>query len=543
MAYEKYSPYNSFRAGQEKAIHDIISAFEHEKQVVELNAPTAAGKTVILYCVGRILEKEFGIGNIVFTSPQVSLIEQGNLFDLPKLVGKSNYSCEAIEGCTAAECPFSSKEEGFVSCDDCTYRMAKRKFHEAKFKATTLARYFVDRTINCDAQVIEIDEFTEAERALIDRTAIDLGMDKKIPNSRNWKEVDALLKATNTYLATDGARFDITKHIERRYDELRLMAQDLKVACSSYRKELFKSGNGKPDDKEIKKLKRMSSDYMHVNNQAMACGRALRYINSGVKYALVGEKEDVWNPNIGKKVPTIKTYFRLMDARLPFQDLIRDKEFVILASGTPTTSLLTNDYESVVMKHPIDKSRRLIHYTPVGKMNNNVKEKTAPLMAEKIKFLHDLYSRKTLVHCGSYAVAELLSEHLYHLHRNIILQDRTDREGSLLHWQRLDDAIFLSVRYEEGLSLDGPEYPMNVIAKAPFMNPYDAYVEQRNAYDNKKWYNLSLATLVQQACGRATRSPDDYSETYILDESFGWFYRSFNYLFADWFKEAFIWGR
>ena len=70
MSYIKYSPYKSFRVGQEKTIHDIISAFEKEHQVVELNAPTAAGKTVILYCVGRILEKEFGMENIRFTSPQ-----------------------------------------------------------------------------------------------------------------------------------------------------------------------------------------------------------------------------------------------------------------------------------------------------------------------------------------------------------------------------------------------------------------------------------------------------------------------------------------
>jgi Rad3-related DNA helicase len=49
---------------------------------------------------------------------------------------------------------------------------------------------------------------------------------------------------------------------------------------------------------------------------------------------------------------------------------------------------------------------------------------------------------------------------------------------------------------------------------------------------------VSVAQAIQQAAGRCTRGPGDWSETYILDSSFEWFYRKNFKLFEDWFKDA-----
>ena len=92
--------------------------------------------------------------------------------------------------------------------------------------------------------------------------------------------------------------------------------------------------------------------------------------------------------------------------------------------------------------------------------------------------------------------------------------------------------------------IDKNKYPLNVIAKVPFL-PYksDEWTEKRKAADNKlpaerRWENVSVALAIQQAAGRCTRGPGDFSETYILDSSFEWFYkRNFN-LFESWFKDA-----
>ena len=96
MNLQKYNVYPSFRPGQEKAITQMLKSWESGNKIINLNAPTAAGKTLDLYIFGKILEKEYFVSNILFTSPQVSLIQEGNLFDLPKIVGKHNYECLGI---------------------------------------------------------------------------------------------------------------------------------------------------------------------------------------------------------------------------------------------------------------------------------------------------------------------------------------------------------------------------------------------------------------------------------------------------------------
>ena len=102
----------------------------------------------------------------------------------------------------------------------------------------------------------------------------------------------------------------------------------------------------------------------------------------------------------------------------------------------------------------------------------------------------------------------------------------------------------MSVACEEGLDLPGEKYPLNIIAKVPFL-PYksDEWTDRRKALDNalpseQRWENVSVALSIQQACGRCTRGPSDWSETYILDSSFEWFYRRNFSLFEPWFRDA-----
>jgi Rad3-related DNA helicase len=529
----QYNPYGKFRQGQEQAISEMLQSWEDGNKVIELNAPTAAGKTVDLYVLGRILEKEYGLEKIVFTSPQVALITEGNLFDLPKLVGKRNYPCLAIAGCTAEECPFTSKEEGFAVCEDCSYRVAKNKFRSSKFGATTFARYVADPSINSETSVLLIDESSELEGALLDKATIDL--DLKIGEISKKRKVSDQVADLQKFLE----KFDVKSHLQKRYDELQIIVSKLGKQCTEYRNEIFKGR--KPSSSEIKKLKAIQVEYNHYHRQEVACGHALRYIRMEVPYTIVTEVEEVWNPMLRKKEPKPVVYFKLLQAYVPFADMISSLECVVLASGTPTTDLVTSKYQSVVIPHPIDVSRRLIYYDPVGSMAYASREQTSEKIALRIKQLHDTYSRNTIVHCGSYVVARLIMDHLGRLHSNTVIQEKDYREKALSDWQSKDDAIFLSVRYEEGISLDGPKYPMNIICKIPFPNLSDVWVQSRNKLDGWTWYAIETISRLQQACGRTTRGPEDYSETWILDLSFENLYKRNNNLFQPWFRDALIW--
>lgn len=531
----KYNPHKNkqFRQGQEKAILDMLKLYDNDKKIITLNSPTASGKGTMLYVLGRIFEKEYNLENITFTSPQVALISEGNLFDLPKLVGKGNYPCLAIKDICADECPFTSKEEGFSICKDCPHRLAKARYKQAKFGATTFSRYSTDPSIFMETSVLLVDESSDLEGELLKKATIELNLDlKSITKQRNIKDQVTDLQK---YLSN----FDVKSHLQKRSDELQLTVGHLSKQCKEYRSECFKSGR-RPTSSEIKHLKNIQHEYNHYHRMETACGHALRYLKLEVPYVLTVDIEETYEPMLMKKVPKPIPYFKLLDSHVCFGDLIANLDCIVLASGTPTTELVTSKSSEVKVEHPIPVDRRLIYYEPVGSMNLASREVTARPMAQRIAELHKTFSKHTLVHCGSYLVARLLDEHLCNLHNNVICQEQGYREKALTDWQKSDDCIFLSVNYEKGISCDGPEYPLNLIGKIPFPNFGDTWVTKRNALDSQQWYLKSTIVSVQQACGRTTRSPDDFSLTYILDSSFYYLYNRNKHLFQDWFKQALI---
>ena len=74
MNLQKYNVYPSFRPGQEKAITQMLKSWESGNKIINLNAPTAAGKTLDLYIFGKILEKEFKTNP--YTPPPIGFLFQ-----------------------------------------------------------------------------------------------------------------------------------------------------------------------------------------------------------------------------------------------------------------------------------------------------------------------------------------------------------------------------------------------------------------------------------------------------------------------------------
>ena len=515
--FSKYNPYPNFRQGQEKAIGDMLQAYDKGNKVINLSAPTASGKTIDLFVFGQVMQKEYSLEKVCFTSPQVSLIEQGNLFTLPKLVGKRNYKCLGVDGCTAEDCPFTSKETGFTVCEGCTYRAAKSAFKSAKFGATTFARFSADPSIHTETSVLLVDESTNLEQALLDKATLEL----KLAPGKSIKDKD----------------FDLKVHLQKRYDQLAGEVKHYAEQCKTIRSTVFKS-DSKPSAKDIKSLKHVQKDYNHAKREQEACGRALHYLACNVPYVLTSDTEFQYNPLMRRKEKTIVDHFKLLSASMPFIEMVKPLECIVLASGTPTTDLITHDYFDVQVPHPIAAERRQVFYEPVGPMNKDGRYKYAKPMAEKIAQLHSMYFRSTLVHCGNYELAHVIEQTLRKPVDNVFVQEPEHRNEILNVWMDSDNSVFLSIAMSQGLDLPGEKYPLNVIAKLPFPNLGDQWIAARNIYDSWNFYNCTTAIEVQQACGRTTRGPDDFSSTYILDASFGSFFGRARKFFLPWFVES-----
>lgn len=488
---QKYNPFPSFQPGQAEAIEQILTHFENGQKVVELNAPTAAGKSLDLFVLGKILSHIMGV-RVIYTTPLVALVNQLEnepaFSSMPVLKGKRNYFCapmtEAVGyDITAEDCPYEGWEsaiEACPSCAHCEYRIAYKKFIESGFGATTLARYQMPGAVRDETVILLVDESAGLEKVLIDRATL------KIPDNINLN--------------------NLSENLTRYYHELEVAIEKLSTQVSA--------------EHDIAKKLALNQEKNKLGRESRKCVKVLAHLEKGHPYIIDKERK-----------------FRLLDGKSEFSDMIEGLQHVVLASGTPTTQILTDDYKSVVIQHPIPVERRVCYYTPVGSMNYKERTTTAPIVAEKIAALHGKFNKKTMVHCGAYVVAQMLYNNMPATVKNIcVLQDQTDREGSKNKFLTAKgQAIFLSVNFEEGLDLKGPEYPLNIIAKLAFENIADEFIKARNERDNYKRYNLNTAVATMQAAGRCTRSVKDYSETYILDASWQGFFNRNRRLLQPWF--------
>jgi Rad3-related DNA helicase len=512
-----YNPYPAFRVGQKEAIEQILAS---KNNVVELSMPTGGGKSLVLTIMARAErdrlenyerskldedeETDYTPPKAIYTTPLVSLVEQirdDALLQVPSLVGKSNYPCALIPDQFADDCPFSGlKIQRPAKCEDCQYEKAKRIFKLAPMAATTLDRFMYDPSIKASAKIVVIDESSGLEKKLIDHADILLPDFIRVPNL-----LEDLIKWHEELILSEETAQKRSRKIAEKIN-LHRVGKPKEHSCENCSALFYEA---KEESKILKQVQR----------KLRKIGYMIRIIKEGSPYIIDKER-----------------HFKLLKGDVPFKQLCKNRR-VVLASGTPCTDLLSSDFEKVVTAHPIPKEARWVYYIPIGKMSMNYRSATIPKMAVIIKQLHEKYSKNTIVHCHSYGIAQ---EFKNLLGKVAMLQNSKDREASLNDWKESKNKIFLSVKYEEGIDLKGDQFPINIIAKIPFQYLGDEWVNARDNLDNKAWSNKQTAIDVQQAAGRCTRDPKDYSETYILDASFGNFYRNNMSLFEPWFQEALV---
>ncbi|MFA5458205.1 MAG: helicase C-terminal domain-containing protein [Synergistaceae bacterium] len=492
---QQYNPYPSFQPGQQEAVQQILELHDSGQKVIELNCPTAGGKSLDLYVLGRILTEELQAGRTVYTTPLVALVNQlenETAFSaMPVLKGKRNYPCDILRSAlgntwsSADDCPFENWQKAMgenPACGQCPYHRAYGKFVARDFGATTLARYQMPGKVRDETTVLLVDESAGLEKTLIDRATLVIPPDV---------DLEDLVPSLTLYY----------HRLSERIEDLD--GQIARTEVLRARVELVKERN-------------------KIEREGRKCAKVLSHQEHQHPYIIDKERK-----------------FRLLDGRSEFKNLIENLDLVVLASGTPATSIITDDYRPVIIQHPIPVERRLCYYWPVGSMAFKERQATAPKMAQAIADLHQRFRAKTMVHCGAYVIARMLYERMPAKARKLcILQRQDDREGCKEEFLEAKQAIFLSVNFEEGLDLKGPDYPLNIIAKVPFENIGDEFIKARNERDNYKRYNMHAAVAVMQAAGRCTRSVSDFSETYILDSSWQGFFNRSKRLFQPWFVAA-----
>jgi Rad3-related DNA helicase len=497
-------PAPSYRGNQQQALRKIREAFAANNDVVLVRAPTGSGKSLLARAIAGCARRpdeadsQDAIG-AYYTTPQVSQLDDVAadplLPDLQVIRGKRNYSCllpgETDTPVDRAPC---ARETGF-DCElrhRCPYFSDRTIASNRSIAAMTLA-YFM-RTAGSDSfgrrDAVVIDE----AHGLAEWAEMYATIDLRPRTVPVWDEVSV----PDIDGVEAAARFAdrLVEACARRKDTL-VGAEELSIAEVTERDRL---------QELISNLKWFVSDYQNSQSASTWVVDGEGEGSPVTIKPLAPErylKHTVWDR--GNK-------FALLSATM------LDREGFCRGVGLDPSKTTLVD-----ISHTFPVENRPLYDVTQGKMTYDHRDETIPKVARLlVRLLAKHGTEKGIVHAHSYAIAEALADRLqeFGVGERIRTHDREDRDSQLASWLATDDPeLFISVKMEEALDLEGDSARWQVLCKAPYPNTRDSRVARRLEEGRWGWYYRTALKTVIQACGRVVRSPEDYGRTYLADAS------------------------
>ncbi|MFC7026805.1 helicase C-terminal domain-containing protein [Halomicroarcula sp. GCM10025710] len=511
-------PAPAYRGNQKDALSDIRSAFESGKDVVLVRAPTGSGKSLLARAIAGCARTagEAAAEQVIdayYTTPQVSQLDDvasdDLLSDLSVIRGKNNYDCilpgETDTPVNQAPCVREREFDCQVK-HRCPYFSDRAIASNRRIAAMTLA-YFM-QTAGSDVfgkrDVVVIDEAHGLGEWAEMYATIDLSPET-IPM---WSELDV----PDIDGLDDAVAFtERVEHLaERRVKELR--------------------GNAELTGEEVAErdsLNQLRGDLQWFREDYHDAESVTTWVVDQTESAVTVKpmnperylKHTVWDRG---------NRFALLSAT------ILNKEAFCANVG-----LRPENVALVEVGHTFPVENRPLYDVTQGKMTFEHREETLPAIArETVRIMAQHPDEKGLVHCHSYAIKEQLNELLddFGVGARVRDHDKAGRDAALAAWKRSDNPdVFLSVKMEEALDLEGDLCRWQVICKAPYPNTRDSRVARRLEDDQWGWYYRTALRTVIQACGRVVRAPDDYGATYLADSSLLDLFDRASHDTPDWF--------
>lgn len=185
-----------------------------------------------------------------------------------------------------------------------------------------------------------------------------------------------------------------------------------------------------------------------------------------------------------------------------------------------------HEYESVVVDSNFPVERRPVWIMARANMTNKTKEEEWPKMVLGLQEILDLHpNERVLVHTHSYALTEYLHGALRtspHGDRLLSYSEAKQRDDILETFKNRTNAVLLAPSLDRGIDLKDDLCRAIVIAKVPFPNLGDKQVNQRffGTHSGKGWFYTETIRSLVQMTGRGMRHEDDFCVSYILDAQF-----------------------
>lgn len=517
----------SYRKMQKEAIVGALTALvEQDYEAYVIDAAVGFGKSGVIVTISRVME-ELGYDSYI-TTPQLILQDQyfEEFSDIPQIKGRSNYRCldDPEANCATGECQVDEKYNNEEVCNKCIYTLQRNKCQESAICGmNTSYMMTVRKEVFGQRYLFSVDEAHSVPEWGVGFVSVTIRESSVgfIPDfTAGFPAYIIWLEKT------------VYPKVKEEEEKLKERVKEFGKGKGKKKAVLGIMEAYKATKDLVKKIELLSKDYAAVGEDWT--------------YQIIDDKK-------GKKI----VFQPLTSGRFLNQILWSRGEKILLSSGTITPEIymveggLTDrsfniKYCVIEIPSEFPPEKSPIYYKPIGKMTNDRKDSTFPLIMKEInQVIRDRKNYKGIIHTFSYdfrpgipystAITNSLDPDLRHL---IYSQERNDRSGSLDKWMKNDEpSVFLSTNMTEGLNLKGDLCRYQIYLKIGFPNTQDKRVAKRLEMGHWLWYYLQALEDIEQSSGRATRSVDDWSDMFIFDLSFATMYTKYNKYIKPWFKK------
>ena len=172
--------------------------------------------------------------------------------------------------------------------------------------------------------------------------------------------------------------------------------------------------------------------------------------------------------------------------------------------------------------------RRPIYWIPTVRLNYESPQEDLRTWAVRIdQILGRRLDRKGIVHTVSYARQKYLLEHSRF--RDYMYHNTPGNAQEVVKAFRAAaaPAVLVSPSVGTGFDFVGNQARFQIIGKVPFRDARGAILKSQ-VQEDPDYLNYLTAQDLIQTSGRVVRSPDDFAETFILDDSIEWFLKQYS---------------
>ena len=529
------------REHQVSAVREIVEAFEDGADVVYLDAPVGAGKTLI----GELTRREMGVSKGLYVCTDKALQDQFfRDFDYARVLkGRANYIPEkAIGEITCEDCTYKGGGSNCSWCDpvaSCPYRVARdralgRKDGEsgkwmggarvavlntaymltaANF-ARTMRKYDLVVADECDMMEGAMTSFIEYR--VPEWLGKLVGLDYPIKGARK----PTIVKWLNEAAAITAAWMDQkaeTLEVKQQAKVTSFIDETLQVA--KYIQQDIDAAKAHEDD---------DSDEEHS-------GRWIRdYGDDRNPIRTLSLRPVIISPYGPSRLWKHGTKWLLMSGTVISSDEMSD------SLGLPL------DYRTVTIPSPFPIENRPIILAPVANVTAKSTAEDYEALAYALEQIAANHDGRMLVHTVSYKLTrELFNRCQMYApdgskRLKVQYTNSGEKYGALRKYLASDNAVIFAPSMDRGVDLKDDACRIQVIVKCPFPSLGDKQVSSRmHLPGGQQWYSVKTIRDIVQMTGRGVRSETDHCITFILDQQFTKNVWGKNKpLFPEYFREA-----